>query len=150
MATTVKEKVTVTELSKYGVKVGNEYYNWSKQIKEADKGCVVPGATFDMELYVADSGRKYINSVAALAEPASPKPAAAVKPEATKPSFVAKAVAKAKGEEMTRADWEEKDKRIGRAGVIQVAVQVTANFDDAIELANKMLKFIATPNANQG
>lgn len=133
MATIMTEKVTVTELSKYGIKVGEEYYNWSKQIKESEKGKVVPGGTYDMELYVADSGKKYINGVGK-GDYLEPKVSKVVTPKVT-PSVK-------KSEEMTRADWDNKDRRISRQGVIQVAVQVAGSFEEAVILADKMLEFV--------
>lgn len=133
MATTMTEKVTVTELSKYGVKVGETYYNWSKQIKENEKGKVVPGGTYDMELYVADSGKKYINSVGGEVVTSTKPQPKTVTPKVT-PSV--------KTETMSKDEWQAKDTRISRQGVIQVAVQVAGSFEDAVILADKMLEFV--------
>lgn len=138
MASTVKEKVTVQELSKYGFKANGEYINWSKNVKESDKGRVVPGGTFEMELYIADSGKKYVNSVSASTDqihgdvPNVPKP------------LIVKTVSKAaaKTDAMSKDEWQAKDTRISRQGVIQVAVQVAGSFEDAVKLANQMLDFV--------
>ena len=115
------EKVTVTELSKYGVKVGAEYYNWSKQIKESEKGQVVPGGTYDMELYVADSGKKYINSVGGefstlVVTKAQPK--ASVTPKVTPV---------AKTETMSKAEWSAKDRSQLIGGLSHDAATLTAS-----------------------
>ena len=147
MATNIKETVTVDALSKYGVKVGADYYNWSKQIKEADKGKVVPGGVYDMDLYIADSGKKYINSVAGPAVGAvlrsTQKPAewkGPVKPEVVK---------KAPGSEvMSKAEWADKDTRISRQGAIQAAIKALAPiivedlFTEAAKLADQMLDYV--------
>lgn len=153
MAQTIREVLKITGLGKWGPKVGDEYLSWSKNIKDADKGKVVPGGEYECELYIADSGKRYINSVKGVSLPSiatgNSKMPSLPKPEVkaeVKPGVHAAAKL---SDAMTRTDWELKDKRIGRAGVIQVAVQVSANFDDAVELANKMLKFIATDNVNQ-
>lgn len=62
--TTVNEVVQVAELSRYGFKTAKGVYvNWSKGTKQADKDKVVPGAVFEMELYVSDKGAHYVNSV---------------------------------------------------------------------------------------
>jgi len=145
MAQTVKEVVKVDSLGKWGPKVGSEFYSWSKNIKDADKGRVVPGGTYDMELYIADSGKRYINSVASsvaltgvLPMPPIVAPIFANTPVAK--SFVPK-VAK-KSDEMSKDEWAAKDRRISRQGCIQVAVQVTSIFEDAVILAEKMLGFV--------
>ncbi len=149
MATNVKEKVTVQELSKYGFKAGGEYYNWSKNTKEEDKGKIVPGASFDMDIYVADSGKKYVNAVNGMlsgtdvpkAEPkfSAPKTASAVytgrKTEVS--------------DTMSKAEWAAKDQRISRQGVIQAAVQALAPvvapeklLEEAVKLADGMLAYV--------
>lgn len=149
MASTMKQTVTIGELSKWGPKVGDEYFSFSKKIKEADKARIVPGAVLELDLYVADSGKKYINSVLgnsfALEAPKLVAPVFKDTPVA-KPI---KAAASKKSEEMTRADWDAKDLRISRQGVIQAAVQAVAGFStqedlykNAEELANKMLAFV--------
>ena len=138
MATTVKETVRVESLGKWGPKVGNEFYGWSKQIKEADKGKVVPGGEYLMDVYIADSGKKYVNAVTPVNNTGlMPKPAAKAEPKAEPVKTVAK-----KSEEMTRADWDSKDRRISRQGCIQVAVQVESKFEDAVKLAERMLEFV--------
>lgn len=143
MAQTVKETITVASLGKWGPKVGDEYYSWSKQIKETDKGKVVPGGTYDMELYIADSGKRYINSVTVNGNVAPVKLKVNVE-HPTIQETVQKAIKTTvkKSEEMTRADWDSKDRRISRQGCIQVAVQVESDFEKAVELAEKMLSFV--------
>ena len=134
MATTQLVKVTVEELSKFGFKANGRYVNYSKQLKESDKALVVPGAQFEAEFYVSDSGKEYLNKIVSKLEtPKSATKKVEVKPEVKK---------EAKAQDMTRADWDAKDRRISRQGFIQVAVQVTANFDDARELADKMLAYV--------
>lgn len=136
---TIKETVTINSLGKWGPRVGDEYYSWSKNIKETDKGRVVPGGTYEMELYVADSGKKYINtvlnndSVAKLLKPTVDT--VKVTPQVTKSI-------KTVSSEMSKDEWAAKDRRISRQGCIQVAVQVESDFDKAVQLAEKMLAFV--------
>lgn len=63
MSQTTIVKCKVEELSKYGFKANGKYVNYSKQITEEDKAKVVPGAEFEAEYYVADSGKEYLNKV---------------------------------------------------------------------------------------
>lgn len=156
MATTQLQNVMVQELTKFGFKANGEYINWSKTLDDSAKTPVVPGRTFNMELYIADSGKKYVNKVLGVVEatknPASVIPVKAVVPvQKVAKSFVAKAVEKATGEAMTRADWDNKDQRISRQGVIQASVQAIANlgmvdlehlYTEAEVLANQMLEFV--------
>ena len=141
MATTVKEVVTVDELSKFGFKSEGVYYNWSKKCPDDQKASVVPGRKFEMEIYVADSGKKYCNKIL---QPvpgiADSKPVPL--PRLAPPSPSADAP-------MTRSDWEAKDQRISRAGVIQAAVRAVGPvvpieeiFPTAKALAEQMLAFV--------
>ncbi len=43
---------------------------------------------------------------------------------------------------MSKDEWAQKDRRISRQGCIQVAVQVMSDFEQAKELAEKMLEFV--------
>ena len=104
MSQTVRDKITVAELSKYGVKVGNEYVNFSKNLKEADKGLIVPGAALDVELFVSDSGKRYINTVFSSSFSA-PKTA-----KAETPKVPPKTETKATSATMTKEEWKEKDR----------------------------------------
>lgn len=149
MATTVKETIKVKQLSKYGVQLENgDYVNWSKQINESEKGKVVPGGTYDVEMYRADSGKGYINSVVANGN-VSPaivapifKDTPVVKPMKACVHTLTEFSKKLSGE-MTRSDWDAKDRRISRQGCIQVAVQVESDFAKAAALAEKMLEFVS-------
>jgi len=150
MATNVKEKVTVAELSKYGFKAGGEYYNWSKNIKEEDKGKIVPGASFDMDIYVADSGKKYVNAVNGMLSPGE-APAVAPKFNAPRTASTPKYEGRkaAVSDSMSKEEWAAKDRRISRQGCIQAAVQALAPtlasdvlFDAASKLADQMLVYV--------
>jgi hypothetical protein len=146
MATTVKELVKVDELSKFGFKVGQEYVNYSKQLSESDKAKVVPGVSFEAEMYVADSGKRYLNKVLTTV--------ATNKPIETKPLPVGlkverKEVKSIVSEVMSKQDWADKDVRISRQGCIQAAVRAVATFstqdelfNNAVQLANQMLEFV--------
>lgn len=124
MASTVKEMVKVDALSKFGFKSGAEYLNWSKNIKDSEKGKVVPGGTFEMELYVADSGKKYVNSVAtsATASAAAPKPAVKVEVKAA-PTAAPKATS---SESMSKAEWSAKDRSQLIGGLSHDSAAITA------------------------
>ncbi len=64
MATKVSEVVRVKALSKYGFQSEDgSYVNWGKFVKDADKARVVPGAAFEMEIYIGDKGGKSVNSI---------------------------------------------------------------------------------------
>ena len=148
MASSVKETLKVDSLGKWGPKVGNEYLSWSKKITDADKGKVVPGGTYEMDLYIADSGKRYINSVkvsgtANTTVVIQPEPLLqAVKPTHSDFGYPLKPKVAKKLDEMSKDEWAAKDRRISRQGCIQVAVQVTSNFEDAVALAEKMLGFV--------
>ena len=157
MASTVKEIIKVQELTKYGVKVNDEYYNWSKQCK--DQGSVVPGGEYDVTVYVADSGKKYINSVdsKSFVEPKKEAPKAEAPKVSDKSVDVERAVkftpkfekTEAPSATMSKGEWAAKDTRISRQGVIQAAVQAVAPlvalekvFEEADKLATQMLEFV--------
>lgn len=150
MASTTVVKVKVEELTKFGYKANGKYVNYSKNLSESDKALVVPGAEFEAEYYVADSGKEYLNKIVARASHVeTPKEAPViVKPTLKTPEVIAASVS-AKNETMTRQDWEAKDRRISRQGVIQAAVKAVSHFvtpEDHFEvaraLAEKMLYFI--------
>lgn len=134
MSETKVVTAVVEELSKYGFKSNGRYVNYSKSLKEADKALVVPGASFEAEYFVSDSGKEYLNRIIKSVT-AKTESKAKAKPEEAKKET--------KGEAMTRSDWDAKDKRISRQGVIQAAVQATGgDFEAAEELATKMLEFV--------
>jgi len=148
IASGTRRTYTVQELTKYGFRANDTYVNYSKNISEADKGRIIPGLTFDAEVYVAASGKEYIEKIVSTVDVVGNL---AVSPSGNKtenPRAATKPVP-AKSDTMSKEEWSEKDKRIGRAGAIQVAVQVIADFDGAVALADKMLKYIWTTNVNQ-
>lgn len=122
MATTQVVKCRVEALTKYGFKMNGRYVNFSKQFKESDKVGIVPGAEFEAEFYVADSGKEYLNRVTSFAPihtlqvaevisssmPTAPKPEAKVDESRAKhftPKFKAK-----DDTSMSKADWQAKDR----------------------------------------
>ena len=152
MPSTQVVQVVVEKLNKFGFydQTGGVYY--SKNLKDSDKLKVVPGAKFNAEYYVADSGSRYLNKVFDMLVPTEPvkkETIHAPKPSKTEAKTVAPK-AETKSETMTRSDWDNKDRRISRQGVIQAAVQaltgvyptVTELYDAAEELALKMLDFV--------
>lgn len=142
MANTTVVMVKVEELSKFGYKANGKYVNYSKQLSDADKARVVPGAEFEAEYFVADSGKEYLNKV--LRAPGNTQgPATGVDTARAKkftPKYEKKGEAISAG--LSKDEWAAKDRRISRQGCIQVAVQVESTFEKAAELAEKMLEFV--------
>lgn len=126
MATTQIMKVKVEELSKYGFKANGEYVNYSKQFPEAQKVSIVPGAEFEGEVYVADSGKQYLNKVLSQspAQPITKAVAAPVDTERAKkftPKFTKK-----DDTSMSKAEWQAKDRSQLIGGLSHDAAAVTA------------------------
>ena len=158
MAQTKMMDVTIQELTKYGFKANDRYVGWSKNLDESAKIPVIPGRTFSMELYVADSGKEYVNKI--LKQVGEQNPSAKVDTvrakkytpkEAKTPVTVATGVVKtAEDKPMLRADWDAKDRRISRQGMLQACLQavspmysdVNALFEAASELADKGLEYV--------
>lgn len=64
MATTQMETVKVKALSKFGFQIeSGEYINFSKQLAETEKGKIVPGGEYEVEMYRSDGGKGYVNKV---------------------------------------------------------------------------------------
>jgi hypothetical protein len=127
MSSTVKEQIVVSELSKYGFKIGNEYVNYSTKLPEADKTKVVPGASFHAELFVSDAGKRYLNKI--LSSDTSVKAAAPVVDVDRAKKFVPKfspAEKKATSETMTKADWSAKDRSQLLGGLCHDAATLAA------------------------
>ena len=157
MANTVKEKVKVDGLSKFGFKVGTEYINFSKTLAEGDKAKIVPGLEAEMELYVADSGKRYVNKVLSTVLPAKSLAKAVVEiaaapkqlPDVERAKRFTPKFTKKADDTMSKEEWAAKDVRISRQGVIQAAVQAVAPvvsldklYGEAEKLANQMLEFV--------
>ncbi len=129
MATTVKETVKVDELSKFGFKMGQEYINYSKQLSETDKANVVPGVSFEAELYVADSGKRYLNKILAqasrsgVAKPVKSPVSEVTKAVKSEEKAIVKAVADAP---MTKAEWSAKDRSQLIGGLSHDAAELVA------------------------
>jgi hypothetical protein len=168
MANNTIVKVAVLELSKFGYKDANGYVNYSNNCTDHDKGLVVPGASFEAELYTAPSGARYLNKIVARASHVeAPKAQAAVTDfnppvdverakkvidaaQGKRPAFTPKFTKeKPVDNTMSKEDWANKDQRISRQGVIQAAVialaptmTVEVLFDEADKLATQMLEFV--------
>jgi hypothetical protein len=148
MAQTKEMKVEVKALTKYGFQdATGAYVGWSKNFKETDKSQVVPGRFFNVEMYIADSGKQYVNKVLSQLD--------TVKTEdtvVTPKAIVARPIKPSVSETMTKAEWADKDTRISRQGVIQAAVQAVSHmgtsvdtdslFVEAEALAQLMLQFV--------
>jgi hypothetical protein len=149
MPSTQVVDVVVGELTKYGYKDQQGYVSYSKKLSDGDKAKVVPGVKFQAEYYVAESGTRYLNKVFATLQKADPvKKETPVKAKTeTKAPIPAGTLTDTP---MTRMDWDAKDRRISRQGVIQAAVQAVSHlsadehalFEMAKCLANEMLDFV--------
>ena len=163
MATTQIVKVKVEALSKYGFKANDRYVGLSKNLSEADKTKLVPGAEFEAEFYIADSGKEYLNKIitmtmpdghVSLAEdvtvrvtPVDTERAVKNTPREFKAKFEKKDAAISAG--LSKDEWAAKDRRISRQGVIQAAVIALAPVVslellplEAVNLAKTMLNFV--------
>jgi hypothetical protein len=154
MSQTTVVKVKVEELSKYGFKANGRYVNYSKQLSDTDKAKVVPGAEFEAEYFVADSGKEYLNRILIIAPGNAQGPATGVDVVRAKkftPSFKKKDDAPISAG-LTKDEWAQKDQRISRQGVIQAAVIALAPVisleqlpEEAEKLATRMLHFVNQP-----
>lgn len=138
MSQTTVVKVKVEEMSKFGFKANGRYVNYSKQLSDADKANVVPGAEFEAEYFIADSGKEYLNKILSSVE--APKVDTARAKKFT-PKYEKKTDAPTSAG-LSKDEWAAKDRRISRQGCIQVAVQVMGDWEKAVELAEKMLGFV--------
>lgn len=139
MAQTSVVKVKVQELSKYGYKADGRYVGYSKQLKDSDKARVVPGAEFEAEYYVADSGKEYLNKIIATVSSSFGAATPVVDTDQTKesdasrtkrftPKFEKKASSTSEG--MSKADWAQKDRNMmigGRSHDAAVIVAAMVN-----------------------
>lgn len=127
------ETIKIESNGKFGPKVNGQFYSFSKFYKGNRELPV--GSTVEVDVFTSDSGKKYINAV--LGEAVAP--VKAVTKQAPK-------AAKVLDNTMSKDEWAAKDVRISRQGVIQVAVQVTSNFEEAVILADKMLAYVNQKN----
>ena len=113
-----------------------------------------------MELYIADSGKEYVNKV--LKQIGEPEiintPIDTVRARKYTPRKVAENVTVSTGtipvvspdKPMLRADWDAKDRRISRQGLLQSAFQAVSSFsadvdslfENAEKLADKGLEYV--------
>ena len=158
MSNNVVVPVKVEKLTKFGYADEKGYVSYSKNMSDSDKALVVPGASFEAEIYTADSGARYLNKIVARAAHVDAPKAQANTVKVEKPITALKSVntpevkpiAKAVADvPMTRVDWDNKDARISRQGAIQAAVRAVASFstqedvfNNAVLLATQMLEFV--------
>lgn len=142
MATTKAITVTVEELSKYGFKSNGRYVNYSKNLSEADKMRVIPGITFDAEVYVADSGKEYLNKVLTVNDNSNK-----VSLSTSKSVVKTKTIPKTESS-MTKEDWAAKDRSQLIGGLSHDAAALVASFinvkgidntEDAVEMFKNVL-----------
>lgn len=104
------ETLHIKSLAKFSVVTDkDEYVNWHKDIKESDKGKVVPGGVYECEVERKESGKGYIKSVI---DKNNNKVAVIEVPVDTKVSLPLPPARKIdiKSETMTKADWGAKDR----------------------------------------
>ncbi len=159
MSSTVKERIKVDELSKFGFKVGAEYVNFSKHLPEGDKTNVVPGAEFEAELFVADSGKRYLNKIiggstkpySSLVSGAEQHPhvdEVKLAAEKAKKPFMPKFQKKEEvaSDKMSKSEWQAKDRSQLIGGLSHDAAAITASLvactavDDPLKLYKSLLE----------
>lgn len=154
MAQTTVVKVKVEELSKYGFKANGRYVGLSKNLSESDRTKLIPGAEFEAEFYIADSGKEYLNkivsSVSSATVAANPLMAEGKPDSARAKHFTPKFTKKESGTEsnaMSKADWAAKDRNMmigGRshdaAVIVAAALTVGVSIEDALKQYRQALE----------
>ncbi len=121
----------VESIAKFSFVADGKVYRYDEVT--VDKATIIPGAELDL------SGGK---AIATMAAPANASEAVDTeRAKRFKPLYEKKADAPTSGG-MSKDEWAQKDRRISRQGCIQVAVQVMSDFDQASELADKMLNYV--------
>lgn len=160
MATTETKQVRVLSLNKFGFMAEGFPKGLYFSKKFTDQVKVVPGVSFQAELYTSDGGHVYLNKILSMDKAAPAKAlvkevldnAAAPKvlPDADRAKrFTPKFNKTDDADKMTKADWDKKDVRISRQGCIQAAVHALGPvlgpeqlFAEAVKLADKMLAYV--------
>jgi len=130
MASNILEKITVSKLTKYGFQIqgSDDFINYSKQLKESDKTKIVPGAEFDVEFYVADSGKRYLNKIvltsanqteAVFTASQNNEPKKVFTPKFNKPETAVSST-------MSKDEWKAKDRSQLIGGLSHDAATITA------------------------
>lgn len=152
MSSVTMVEMVVEELSKFGFKANGRYVNYSKKFEEADKAKVVPGAAFDAEVFVADSGKEYLNKIIKMLNtkttvevPVVVDTERAIRntpKEAFKPKYAKKDTPSAS---MSKEEWQAKDRSqlIGGLSHDAAAVVATLGFttvSDTLEAYKEALQ----------
>lgn len=124
------ETIKVKNLSKFGVQLeSGEYVNWEKTIKDAEKGSVVPGGEYVVEMRRAESGKGYIVGVSA-GVISAPKIVAPVFKDTptieSVPSVAAMPMPKVKAQVEVKTDWAAKDRSQLIGGLSHDAAELAA------------------------
>lgn len=165
MASTTVVKFVVKSLSQYGFFTEDNKSVYTKKTPESDKAQIVPGVSFEGEVWTSDKGAMYLNKIVALA-PAQPKvfingtkvtdtnpvvyaeqAKKAVNSDRAKhfmPSFAKKV---ASDNTMSKAEWSAKDRSQLIGGLSHDAAAITAvmvnvdglNKDSALALYKELL-----------
>lgn len=155
MANTQIVKVKVESLTQFGYKANGKFVNYSKQLSETDKAVVVPGAEFEAEYYVADSGKEYLNKVlkgivTAPKTVKEPEVKPEAKPDVERARKFTPKFEKKESATMSKDEWKAKDRSqlIGGlshdaaslAGVILNSTAVVAQDEGVVEGALRIYK----------
>ncbi len=142
MANTVVQDIVVEKLTKYGFADGKGYVSFSK--KFTDQAQIVPGASFEGEVYTSEGGTRYLNKIVKTnGLPHEEKKAREHAPAVTAPPAPKKAPA---SEVMSKADWSAKDRSqlIGGlshdAAVLVAAMMQTGTVEDPVATFSTTLK----------
>ena len=152
MAQTNIMDVEVKQLTKYGFQDGKgEYVGYSKKFDEAAKAQIVPGRKFSVEMYIADSGKQYINKV--LRQLDGPtlndlkQAVVKVKEKELNPTIAV--FPSTKTETMSKAEWSAKDRSQLIGGLSHDAATLAAvlvpmlpdqNADSALDIYKELLE----------
>ena len=124
--------VKVLELTKWGYKDAQGYVSLSKKLSENDKAALVPGAEFEGEYYIADSGTRYLNKIILRTPKVQAPEAAKIDTPAVADSEAAKRFTpkfnkdKAPDNSMSKAEWAAKDRSQLIGGLSHDAATIAA------------------------
>lgn len=92
MVSPIMELIKVEKLSQYGFFDQNgQGYSWGRFLKDEDKNKVVPGASYEMVIYIGPKGGKSINKVGRQVEQGDAPPVVASAPTVEQPKVARQA-----------------------------------------------------------
>ncbi len=117
----------IESISKFGFVADGKKYRYDEV--SIDRALIVPGADVQLE-----GGTPVATMTAPTPAPDTDRAKRFV------PKYEKKETSTSGG--MSKDEWRLKDERISRQGIIQVCVQVMSDWDQAVELADKMLAYV--------